>query len=283
VSTQCLLAARIKSREVAVRTLLKLLPLCILAVPKIAEAQDAKSILHNMISAYRGLTSYQGQASVSDRHMLSGGKLLAESSFTSSISYLKPNKLKIDFAMPTGGRSIYYDGATLTLYQDKFRSYSTAAVVAPDLQKLAPALLKFQVASKLDVLYFLSGNEIPSTLTGFERKPDQTRNGKLDYVIAAREPTSNPKYSYFWTWYIDKQTNLLDRIEARLPGIPQRATIMQGKKSTARVILIDRMLAQNIVNPQPNAKIDSRTFVFKPPPGSSKTVAPPAPAIDKGP
>lgn len=272
-----------KARAVARKSCVLLVLLCVFGTPCLVKAQDAKTILHNMTAAYQGLNSYQGSANVSDRQLLSGGKLLAEGSFTSSIIYQKPNKLRIQFSMPTGGRTVYYDGSTLTLYQSKLENYSSVRVTAADLKQLAPALFKFKVASKLDVLYFLSGNDLPATLTGFERKPDQSRNGKQVYVVTAREPTSNPKFSYNWTWYIDKQSSLLDRIEARLSGIPQRAKVVQGKKVVVKEFLIDRVLVQTIINPQPNSRIDNKVFVFVPPAGSSKVDTPGAqPPVGRG-
>ena len=262
-------------RSAPVRFALQMASLISLMAAGAAHAQDAKTILNNMVGAYRMLPGYQGRATVTDRHSVNGGGVLAESSFTYALLYQKPNMLKIEFTMPSGGRQVYYDGTTLTLYQSQLQTYSSASIPAADLRQLAPALLKFQVSSKLDVLYFLSGYDMPPTLSGFERRPDQTRNGRPVYVVTAKERTVNPKVAYGWTWFIDKQSNLLARIEARLSKIPQAVRVRQGKKSVVKQITIDRLLYHNILEPQTNTKIDNRLFRFTPPAGSTK-VEPPA-------
>ena len=241
---------------------------CIAVGP--AGAQDARTILQNCINVYRGLNSYKGQASADMRETLPNGTLVYEDSFTTTLSYQKPNKLKLDFAMPTGGRTIICDGGNLIYYQSKAQTFSSTPVRAANLMQLSVPLLNFQVASRLDTFFFLAGNDIPASVTGFTRKPDETRNGRPVYVIVAHEPSKTTKAPITWTWMIDKQTNLLARVEGRLAGVPRKVRIVDKNKAVMKTITVNRVLAQNIINPQPNPPLDPKTFVFSPPPNSKR-------------
>ena len=153
------------------------------AAPGPANAQDAKTILQTMMKTYRAMTSYQGRSSVDHREILTNGRILINDSFGTILSYQKPNKLKLEFTMPSGGRTIYYDGAMLSYFQNRSQTYSMVPVKAAGLKELTDPLLRFQVGSKLDTLYFLAGKEFPSSVSGLKRLPDSTRNGRPVYVV----------------------------------------------------------------------------------------------------
>jgi outer membrane lipoprotein-sorting protein len=247
-----------------------------------AQAQDAKTIVRNMVAAYRGLNSYDGRATADSRQTLPNGRIISETSFATRMIYRKPNSLKIEFTMPTGGQTVYYDGSTLTLFQDRTLTYTSVPVTAANLRDLEPALLRFQIGSGLDALYFLSGRDLPAAISGLARKPDQTRNGRPVYVVTGKAAGRTPSRPIVWTWMIDKQTNLLVKVEGRLSSIPQRIRILKGKKAVVKEIMLDSLLTQNIADAKPNAAVSDNTFVFVPPAGAKRQETAASAAAGKG-
>ena len=261
---------------ILLRLALPAVTLCFFSTSTPAAAQDAKSIMQSMMQAYRGLDSYDGRSSTERREALADGRVIYDDSSAVALQYQKPNRLKITFTMPTGGRILYYDGATLSLYQSRQQTYSAAPVSVTDLRKLAPDLLRFQVSSKLDVLYFLAGNDLPAALSGLARLKDDTRNRRPVYVVTAKETNPATKVSIIWTWMIDKESHLLARIEGRVLGVPQRIRGMQGKKVVLRDVQVNSLLAQNVIDAKTNVKLDSKFCVFVPPRGSKKVALGPS-------
>jgi outer membrane lipoprotein-sorting protein len=216
--------------------------------------------MRGMISAYHGLRTYQGKANASMRAVLPTGASIAEEGFTTSLLYQKPNRLRIDFTMPVGGRSVYCDGTTLTYYQNRTQTYSTVPVTVHSLKDVLAELAKLKIASHFDTLYFLAGNDLPATVTGLQRGPDDMRNGRPVYVVKGQERTGAATVT--WTWTIDKQTSLLAKVEGRTESTPVSVRVRQGATKGRRTLRVSTVLAQIIVDPQQNSAIDPREFVF---------------------
>jgi len=225
-------------------------------------AQDARTILRNMIDTYHGLSSYQGQSSALTSITLPHGKVLFEIGLTTSLVYQRPNQLRLEFTSPRGGNSVYYDGSTLAFFLTRMQRYSTAPVSAANLKELGPVLLKLRIASRCDTLYFLAGNSLPLTVTDIKRQPDDIRGGRPVYVITAHEKT--PTALVAWTWMIDKQTNALAKIESRTTNPPGTMKFIQKKKIVSNTVPIESVISQSIISPKLNGNLDPRAFVFKP-------------------
>ena len=231
-------------------------------------AQDGKTILQNTINLYHGVSSYDGQASAMMRQSIPKGSVVSEHGFTTRLQYKKPNKLRIDFTMPQGGRSIFYNGTTLVYYQENTMTYSNAQVAVSSLRDVCALLAKLQIVSKYDTLYFLAGNSLPGNITDIVRKPDETRNGRAVYVVSAHEKAGSSVYNLTWT--IDKQTNLLASVEGRTTNAPDMVK-MPKRGGGVMQVRVDRTLDQNIISPRPNANIDEvKVFSFSPPQGAKK-------------
>jgi outer membrane lipoprotein-sorting protein len=226
-------------------------------------AQNGKTILLNMIGTYRGLTSYQGRVNASLRQVLINGKTATDDGYTATIVYQKPNKLKLDFTMPQGGRTIYCDGKTLAYFQNRTQTYSTTPVDVADLRQLCAVLSKLQIVALYDTLYFLAGNNLPNNIVDITRKPDDMRDGRPVYVVSAHEKT--PSGVYTLTWMVDKQTNMLARLQGRTSNAPKTLKIIQKDKVVQRPVRVDRVSTQNIVERMPNSNINPDVFVFHPP------------------
>src|SRR3954468_2421837 len=74
-----------------------------ITAPSPASAQDGKTILKSMMSTYRSLRSYHGQAIAAIRQTMPDGKAVTDQGFTTTFIYQSPNKLKLDFTVPSGG------------------------------------------------------------------------------------------------------------------------------------------------------------------------------------
>ena len=241
--------------------LLALLWLCSSSSP--VAAQDGRTILQKMIDAYRGLSSYQGQSNGTMRQALAAGGTISEEGFTTTLTYQKPNKLKLDFIMPVGGRTVYCDGKTITYYQNRAQTFAAAPAVAANMKEVSACLLKLQIVGRYDTLFFLSGNGIPTRLTAFERRPDAFRNDRPVYVVTAHEKTTGNDIA--WTWMIDKQTMMLARVEGRTWNAPGTVSLIVNNSRAVNKVRFEGILGQNILPPKLNTSLNPAEFVFRVP------------------
>lgn len=248
-----------------------------------SQAQDAKSIMQKMISTYQGMSSYEGSANADEQRRTSDDKILMEAAVSVKLFFKRPNKVKLDFSIPTGGQTVYSDGARITAYAEKPNSYSSVDS-APTAQKMVVQLQRVRVQSAFDTLYFLCIGQLPPTMTNLTLKGAETVNGRPSYVVEAKmhipsRVFTGPKgqqikmaeENSIWKWWIDKETSLLKRIEARVPNVPQTVYVVEKKKRVQKVIHITVYRHQTILDPKVNPPLDDKLFVFTPPPGSIDT------------
>jgi outer membrane lipoprotein-sorting protein len=238
---------------------------CVLltAAPCRSSAQDGKAIIQNMIKAYRNLESYRGLSKGTVRQESKKGELVSDEGFSTVLTYVRPNMLKVEFVMPSGGRAIYCDGHSITFFQNQNQTFAGTDKNMKDMHDVAAALLELQIAGRYDVLYFLSGNTLPSNVTGIQRMPDSLRNNRPVYVVTAHETTRNNDIK--WTWMIDKQTMMLARVEGRTWNRPGTVRLTINNSPARNKVPIECILAQSILTPKINEHIGENEFRFRVP------------------
>ena len=233
------------------------------STPAPSSAQDAHTIMQNMMTAYERLTSYRGQSKGTMRQAVKGGKVVTEDGFTTTLTYQKPNMLKVEFVMPSGGRTVYCDGQTITYYNNQTQTFASALKKPRDIHEVAACLLELQIAGRYDALYFLSGNRLPQNVTGLKRLPDSERNDRPVYVITAHETTQT--HDIKWTWMIDKQTMMLAHVEGRTWNEAGTVIVLVGRNSGRNKVPLEGILTQSILTPSLNKVIPPTEFQFKVP------------------
>src|SRR5579871_5562370 len=190
-------------------------------------AQDGSTLLHKMADAYQHLSTYDIHSNV-DVWMSGGGRTLTSKSSSNLMQFKRPNKLVLVVYnnSPTGTRSIYSDGTTLTVY-DAVPNHYFSGPTAPNMESMINLLMaRAQVSAQLDPLYFLCTSKLPPKLTELKAAGNTTLNGRLCYVVTGvirSTPAPAPKARQnsnaatanvmHWTWYIDQQTFLLNKLE----------------------------------------------------------------------
>ena len=249
----------------------------VIALPS-AHSQTGQDVMNKMMSTYKNLNSYQSRANGDQIYTLAANdKPIAQAGTAVVMSYKKPNFLKLDFSTSKGGRSIYCDGTTLTVYDpsvmqySKFPSGSTIKEVAVNLQRVG-------VKALFDPLFFLTGEPLPKNLGKFSLKSTPNLNGKPVYLVVsdlttpAHEATSPqgkkatlPASTAHFFWWIDKSSFLLSKIEMRIPNIPQNISERVKKKVVTRLILTNMIIRTSISNAQANPAKELKEFAFIPP------------------
>ena len=243
-----------------------------------AYSQTGAEVMNKMMSAYKGLNSYQGNANGDQIYTLTTSeKPIAQVGTTVAMSYKKPNLLKLDFFTSKGSRSIFCDGTTITTYDPsglqyiKFPSGSTMKEVAVNLQKVG-------VKALFDPLFFLSGDPLPKNLGKFTLKPNVKLNGVPIYLVVAdlstpphevKSPQGKkvmlPTTTAHFSWWIDKSNYLLSKMEMKIPNIPQNVSEKVKKKVVTRLTYTNMIIRTAISNVKANPPKDAKEFVFIPP------------------
>ena len=119
-----------------------------------AYSQTGAEVMNKMMSAYKGLNSYQGNANGDQIYTLTTSeKPIAQASTTVAMSYKKPNLLKLDFFTSKGSRNIFCDGTTITTYDPSGLQY-VKFPSGPTMKEVAVNLQKVGVKALFDPLFF---------------------------------------------------------------------------------------------------------------------------------
>jgi outer membrane lipoprotein-sorting protein len=244
------------------------------AVQTSCQAQDAASLMRKMIETYQHLSSYEGRANI-DQVLMVDQRPAHHNTGAVTLRFKRPNRLLLTIEDPgrTGTRSIYSDGASLTIYDPATQHYSVGPS-ASTLDELLPLLRhRAKVRAELDPLYFLSNSTLPPTLTlqatpasrTIARRPCYVVNGVVPPSASARESGT-----MHWTWYIDRQTFLLTAIEAHSDPIQRPVRVAAGKAPVQRTATISVNLHITIQAPRKNPDFADDLFHFKVPDGATR-------------
>ena len=244
--------------------------------------------MKKLMKTYQGLETYEGNANADQIITLAANNRIITHVGTSVEFYFKKqNKLRLNFKTSQGGRSVYCNGSQVISYDGVTMNYSNFQA-GNDLKATREILAKRAgVGSVFDPLFFLSGVPIPANLVNLTMKPNEKLNDKPTMVLTGELKTpaqqvtlkdgkkaTNPASTALWTWWIDKNTYLLSKIEMRVNKIPQVIIVVDKKdkkKRSLRQILTNLIIRQNITGVKSNGQIDEKLFAFAPPPGSKET------------
>jgi hypothetical protein len=92
-----------------------------------------------------------------------------------------------------------------------------------------------------------------------------TRTSRMERKLSDGRKVVLPATNRKWTWWIDKQDNLIRRVEARddniQVGIPKR----QGQKVVAERVAAFSLSRHSVASVKPNGASDDAAFKFAPP------------------
>lgn len=260
---------------------LALSALLALSTPMEAQTQNPRALLQKVNAAYQKLNAYEGAASV-EISVFYKDKILQTRAMRVEMQMKRPNKLRLDFTMPTGTQTILSDGTNLTIYlasTNQYARYPTAPTI--DAMLFPLLAVRAGVQATLDPLYFLGKKQLPTALTDLRFQGSETYNGKPVFVVsgvttrprtALRDKKGHqvvlPPSKQYWTWWINKQTSLLEKIEMRVSDLKMAVPARQGKKITRQQIQVTQRMRHIILKVTPNPALAESVFTFTPPQGA---------------
>ncbi len=237
-----------------------------------AQAQDGTSILRKTLKMYQSLTSYSGQANVDTMMIGMDGQTIKHIGSSSVMKLLRPNKIYLFFQTPVGSRSIYSDGVNFTVYDATPNQYLTIPT-AGDMDGLLKMLLeRADVAAGLDPLYFLTSKSLPKELVNVKVKASTNYNGHPVYIItgttnftpvvikSGRTITTIP--TSYWTWWIDRTSALLYKIETKTPNIVKPVSFGTGVQREIKNVKGMLLVRHTVSELKPDANLKAEEFVF---------------------
>ncbi len=262
--------------------------LCGSRLPAGAQTQNPRALLQKVMAAYQNLNSYDGTASV-EASLLYQGKLVRTAANRVEMKYKRPNRLLLRFVNPTDSRTIVSDGTNFYVYSSALHQYSRGPT-APNLVRML-LLLRFRanVLAQLDPLYFLAFNKLPDELTNLTFQGSSTYNNKPVFVVSGVTrahpiPIVDKKGrplvdktghkvvlksdTQYWTWWINRQTYLLEKVEASDPSLKVAGVARQGKKLVRRAVPMTQRERHVVLSATLNPALADNVFAFTPPPGA---------------
>lgn len=271
--------------------------LLLLSVPP-AHAQDGKALLQRMADTYKNLNSYDGRANV-ELMLQSQGKTAGQPVAQSSTLKLKrPNRLYLEVSRGQGSAKVYSDGSHFVCYIPSTNIY-VKTDAAPDIAQTLDLMKRLEIQTVFDPLYFLGNRPLPPQLTALQVRPDTTMNGHPVRVVTGHillkllplAPLEKlltvpkqarvvpPPYATL-TWYIDRSTFLLQRMEIQ-ENYTLKAQLKQNNKPVVKTLPVTLFLRHTIVQATGNANLPEPTFIFVPPPNSQEKTMPTGKTLPK--
>jgi len=237
-----------------------------------AQETDGRALLLKTLALYQKFNSYSGQANVDTIMVDATGQTIKHIGSSSVMKLQRPNKIYIFFQTPIGSRSIYSDGANFSVYDPTPNQYLTVPT-APNTDGLLQLLLtRADVAAGLDPLYFLTQKTLPKELVDVKVKASTTFNGHPVYVITG---TTNVKPvvmksgntittipTSYWTWWIDRTSSLLYKVETRTPNIIKPVSFGNGAARTVKNVKGTLVMRHTVTEVKPDANLKPDEFVF---------------------
>ena len=260
--------------KLLVRFLL-LIMFALLSVVGEAQETDGRAILLKTLTLYQKFNSYSGQANVDTMMVDMAGQTIKHIGSSSVMKLQRPNKIYIFFQTPIGSRSIFSDGANFSVYDPSPNQYLTIPT-APSTDGLLQLLLaRADVAAGLDPLYFLTEKTLPKELVDVKLKASTTFNGHQVYVVTG---TTNVKPvvmksgntittipTSYWSWWIDRTSSLLYKVETRTPNIIKPVSFGNGAARTVKNVKGTLIMRHTVTEVKPDANLKPDEFVFNRP------------------
>ncbi len=272
----------LRTRNVRSMHLALLLALLVLvAKPPAAQAQeDGRAILLKAIQFYHTFHSYIGQANVDTLMYSPKGEVIKHVGSTTMLKLQRPDKIYVYLVNPGGSRMIYGDGTNFSVYEVSPDQYTMVPMRGKKTDASLVRMLRVygSIVGGFDTLFFLMQTNLPKELTDIRLKEPSTFNGHPVYVITGttnatpvvarggKTVTTTP--TAYWTWWIDRNSSLLYKVESRTPNVIRPVAIESPKPGGATVIknmkgtLVVRYTVSEL---KPDAHIAPSDFIFAPP------------------
>jgi outer membrane lipoprotein-sorting protein len=254
-----------------------------------AQTQDPRTLLQKVMSTYQSLNTYHGTASTESTLLYQGKVVRISGQMQVEMKFKRPNKLWLHFTNPSGTFSVTSDGAQFYVYFSNLNQYSQIPT-APDMAHML-MLLRFRagVLAQLDPLYFLCLNQLPRELTNLKYQSSATYNNKPVFVVSGvtraqtipiTDAHGHPvldkaghklvaqNHAQYWTWWINRQTFLLEKIESRDPNLKVAQVKRQGKNLLRRTVIVTQQQRHIVLSATPNPPLTDKEFAFAPPAGA---------------
>jgi outer membrane lipoprotein-sorting protein len=255
------------------RSTLLLTLMTLLMGSRMAQAQDGRSILLKTLHYYHSLHSYSGRANVDTLMYSESGQTVKHIGSSSILEMQRPNKLYIFLQSPDGSRSIYSDGTTFNVYETSPDQYITVPLKGKQIDFLHLLRVHSNVVASFDSLYFLLQASLPQELTDIRLKGPSTCNGHPVYVVTGTTTvTRNGKalLPAYWTWWIDRRSSLLYRVETTTPNIVQEVVLGTEQKPVLKNVKGTLLVRYTVTELKPDVNLASSDFVFTPPKTASR-------------
>ena len=257
------------------RLTLLLTAMALLTGARTAQAQDGRTIMLKSMRFYHSFKSYLGQANIDTFMLAQSGKTVKHLGAMTSLKLQRPNKIYVHIENPAGSRTIYSDGLHVSLYEAAPDQYITVPTSGTQQDMLRLMRVHGHVIAGYDTLFFLTQTTLPKELSDIKFKEASTCNGHQVYVVtgtttAASALNKSGKNlpavpASYWTWWIDRNSYLLYKVETVTPNIVRSVSFDSGEKQInkdVRGTLITRYTVSEI---KMDANISPSDFVFTPP------------------
>ncbi len=238
----------------------------LLAAPT-AQAQSGAAAIKKVADSYAALNTYEGTSSL-DARIVSKGKPLQSAANTISLKFKQPNKINLQVSTNRGSLNIVSDGKDLIIYDARSNAYIKVPAPADGKKLLQEIAGRAGVSAFMDPLFFLTKFPIPSALSSFAVKGNETYNGHPVTVITGVEKSPKGQIRN-WKWWVDKQTNLLRKIEGTTQPQPLKVTRTEGKKKIPMTIQVSQLTRHIIAELKPNPNLSDGVFHFAIPPNAT--------------
>lgn len=252
------------TRFAAFRALLAAGGLTVVGLP--TQAQTGAAALKKVADAYTALNTYEATSAL-DSRLVTQGKPLQSVSNTVYLKFKQPNKINLQVRTASGSISVISNGVEMFIYDARSNAYLKAAAPA-DGKKLVQEMTKQAgISAFLDPLFFLTKLPMPATVGSLAVKGSETYSGHPVTVITGAEKMQGG-VTRNWKWWIDRDTNLIRKVESLTTPRNMKLVGMNGKKKIERTIAVSQMTRNIVADSKPNANLGDDIFKFTIPPNA---------------
>ena len=237
-----------------------------LLAASLAQAQSGAAAIKKVADDYAALSTYEGTSSL-DSRIVSQGKPLRSDANTIYLKFKQPNKLNLQISTNRGSLNIVSDGKDLIIYDARSNAYIKVPAPADGKKMLQEIAGRAGVSAFMDPLFFLTKFPIPSVMSSFVVKGVETYNGHTVTVITGVERTPSGKIRN-WKWWVDKQTNLLRKIEGLTQPQPLKVVRTEGKKKIPVTLQVSQLTRHIVADLKTNPTLGDDVFRFAIPPNA---------------
>ncbi len=237
-----------------------------------AQAEDGTALLKKIQAAYTGLKSYSQKASSTVTLKL-GTQRQVEGQLT-ELRYQQPNKVFMSISSPRVGTVVSFNnGREMLVYHSNINSYQKRPG-HQTVKSYVMALREFNIATMLDPLAFLTGDPVQAVVSAAVLKGGEMLNGIACNVIVGQLKSSliGSAKSGTVTFWADKSTNLLRKIQIENRGIPAtvpvKAVVNKKPVVNVRKFAVDQTFSITIQEMHVNPPMTDASFNYALPKGA---------------